>query len=216
MATNQSMADLQMAGITVLNRSRVADLDVARKPLGTVIINLSLKGKNLEFECVEAEGPDGKLLNRDQTLEIMARRVLSLYDQNGSQWRFDGVEKKTNLGDLNVPDILAASNGKKPNDPRHNPIVIYEENKESLEWRIAGYRGQFLVYVTSDPHVDGLKGKPPALKNLFVKNYSAGTGPQKMVSPQYPNYVFFKYHVVLLEEPWATHDPDVICGTPMP
>src|SRR5215469_9837742 len=72
------------------------DKAVATQSLGTVIVKLTLKGNNLDFKGVEAQGR-----NSAQMLKIMARRVLLLdthllgaKDEKLKQWRNRGLDMK--------------------------------------------------------------------------------------------------------------------------
>jgi hypothetical protein len=152
-------------------------------------------------------------------------------------WRYQGLIRKGKSGDFNFPNgLLTLTNnprlkgGVANGDPEHYPIVLYAENGESLEWEIDNYNGDFIVVVTGDPSMpaDVFKNTTtpgfqnigaPRFQNIFDKEvFPSNNGGSAVSGPAVirdPNYVFFKYNVILLDTPFAIHDPDVLCGTPI-
>jgi hypothetical protein len=185
----------------------------------------------LEFQGVTSSRP-----NTNAT-DIMFARTLFLHDwavqalkskadlNEWETWRANGIIRKGGLGDLNFPKRdpifpVKVAMGLGQGDPNHHPIVLDADNNEELTWQIDGYEKDFMVVVTGDPtmHDHALGNiQAPEFHNIFDPNvFKNGGGPLGPVqSLGYKNYVFFKYNVTLLASPFATHDPDVLCGTPI-
>jgi hypothetical protein len=188
---------------------------------------------------LEFQGVTSSIPNTNAT-DIMFARTLFLHDwavqalksnkadlDAWETWRANGIIRKGGLGDLNFPNRPAIfpvtqAMGLGQGDPNHHPIVLDADNQEKLTWQINGYENDFMVVVTGDPtmHDHALGNiQAPVFHNIFAPNVFTGKNGGGALGPvQYlgeNNYVFFKYNVTLLDTPFATHDPDVICGTPI-
>jgi hypothetical protein len=190
---------------------------LAKTTLEKITITLSLDGAQL-FVTDATATPIGKTaLSTDDTKTLMASRVAywDKHVQTSGDWEKYIMGKKGPKGDLNVPGRLKVDDSNNP-DQNHMPIVIYEN--ENLEWVIQG-APLFLVTVIGDPvavqyGAEPNAPMPPNTNNLSTNISVSAKGTVTIGPPSVPNYVFYKYRVTMLEYPWATHDPCIICGLP--
>ena len=217
----------------------------AKRQLGRVIVNLTLQNcdtaeANLVFEGVSStlEGDQTTEIMAARTQVIYDQAVRDLENKgltDTEMWRAKGLMKKAESGDLNFHNlpggpllfrpphaVKAGHSGVSKGDLKHVPIVLSTLNNERLDLRIDGYdQKKFMVVVTGDPSmydraIDGITAPP--FENIFDEDAFIGSNGSVVSGParlRNPNYVFFKYRVILLESPFVTHDPDVICGSPV-
>ena len=190
---------------------------------------------DLEVQSVTAisKGSGGSL-DQAQTLKLLRERrdVLleraraetaqeSLPGAEKRKWKNHGLLRKEKRGDLEFH-----SEGRE----KHSPVIVYAEYEEGVEWIVKGLGDttpKFKVTVLGDPVMDNHAFSSadshyeditaPAYHHLFEPWEATSEGGSAILGPALYEagvFSFYKYHIMLLESPWTSVDPCIVCGTP--